>query len=67
MIEFFKQFLLNPNVTGAIVKSSEELAELITESVNLKKAKVIVELGSGTGVFTKKILEKKRKIQNSLF
>ena len=61
MFNFIKQFLINPKDTGAIVQSSEELADLITDSVNLDKAKVIVELGSGTGIFTKKILEKKSK------
>jgi len=59
MINFIKQFLMNPKETGAIAKSSEELADLITDSVDLAGAKFIVELGSGTGVFTKKILEKK--------
>ena len=61
MLNFIKQFLLNAKQTGAIAKSSEELADLITDSVNLKNAKVIVELGPGTGIFTKKILEKKSK------
>lgn len=61
MFNFIKQFLLNPKETGAIAKSSEELADLITGSINLKNVKVIVELGPGTGIFTKKILEKKSK------
>jgi phosphatidylethanolamine/phosphatidyl-N-methylethanolamine N-methyltransferase len=59
MLNFIKQFLLNPKETGAIAASSEELADLITNCVNLTRAKIIVELGSGNGTVTKKILEKK--------
>ncbi len=57
-INFIKQFLLSPKKTGAIASSSEELAELITNKCNLSDAKVVVELGSGTGVFTEKIIKK---------
>jgi len=59
-IRFLKQFLLCPSQTGAIAKSSEGLAELITETAELSKASVVIEFGSGTGVFTEKILQKIR-------
>ena len=58
MFRFLKQYILDPKKTGAIATSSNRLAELITESANLPKAKTVVELGSGTGAFTEKILKK---------
>lgn len=54
---FVKQFLVSPGKTGALVASSRELATLITRTASIPKAKTIVELGPGTGVFTKKILQ----------
>ncbi len=59
MCLFIKQFFTNPLSTGAIHPSSDELAELITDTAELKKRNVIVEIGSGTGVFTEKICKKK--------
>lgn len=38
--------------------SSPFLAKKMLESIDFKRTKVIVELGPGTGVFTKKIIEK---------
>jgi phosphatidylethanolamine/phosphatidyl-N-methylethanolamine N-methyltransferase len=35
-----------------------ELAEMITETARIQEAHVVVELGTGTGVFTKAILRK---------
>ncbi len=57
-MNFLKQFLTNPRETGAIASSSNRLADLITDSAELSKKKCVVELGSGTGVFTEKILLK---------
>ncbi len=54
--EFFKEFLRNPAGIGAIVPSSQALAQEIIDQASINKAKVIVEFGSGTGVFTKKII-----------
>jgi phospholipid N-methyltransferase len=59
MCLFIKQFFSNPISTGAVHPSSDELANLITETAELKKRSTIVEIGSGTGVFTEKICEKK--------
>lgn len=47
--------------TGAVASSSQGLAELITDLASLDSAKVVIELGPGTGVFTEKILEKIRE------
>ena len=56
---FIKQFVRNPRSTGAIYPSSEKLCELVTEAAGIREARTLIELGSGTGVFTEKILEKK--------
>jgi len=61
MCLFIKQFLSNPNSTGAIHPSSEQLADLITETAQLPNRSTIVEIGSGTGVFTETIYEKKNE------
>ena len=57
-VEFLKQFVRYPALTCAIAESCEELAELITETAELPRASMVVEFGSGTSVFTEKILEK---------
>lgn len=56
-INFFIQFLISPVKTGAIVPSSKKLAQLITDTSNISDARFIVEIGSGTGVFTEKIVQ----------
>ncbi len=53
------QYLLNPRTVGAITPSSKYLANMMIERLDLKKAKYIVEYGSGTGVFTDKLIKKK--------
>jgi phosphatidylethanolamine/phosphatidyl-N-methylethanolamine N-methyltransferase len=57
-LEFFKEFVAYPKITGAITPSSERLSELITNIANLPEAESVIEFGSGTGVFTEKILKK---------
>ncbi len=57
-VEFLKQFVRYPTLTCAIAESSKEMADLITDTAELSRASMVVELGSGTGVFTEKILEK---------
>lgn len=56
---YIRQFLRDPKSTGSIAPSNEELSELVTDTARLDKMGTVVELGSGTGVFTEKILEKK--------
>lgn len=45
-------------MVGSLAPSSRFLAAKMLDHVPIKDAKVIVELGPGTGVFTNKILEK---------
>ena len=58
LIKFLKQFVLRPTKTGAIAPSSKGLADLITDVAYLSNVSAVVEFGSGTGVFTEKILQK---------
>lgn len=49
----------NPEAIGAIAESSEQLAHMITSEVPASgPQKRILEVGAGTGVFTKKLIEK---------
>ena len=57
-LEFLKQFLTRNKEIGAVAESSDGLAELITDCASVETAKVVLELGPGTGVFTEKILQK---------
>ena len=56
--EFIKAFIKNPKEIGAILPSSDLLAEAMVESIDLKDGEYIVEIGAGTGAFSKKLLEK---------
>ena len=53
--KFLKVFLGAPALTSAIVPSSRWLAERMIEDLRLDQAKVVVELGPGTGAFTRAI------------
>ena len=57
-IDFFKAWLKHPLRVGTFTQSSRFLAESLVKPINFHKAKCIVELGSGTGNVTKKIIEK---------
>jgi phosphatidylethanolamine/phosphatidyl-N-methylethanolamine N-methyltransferase len=55
---FIQQFWREKKMVGAISPSSPFLAEKMLENVDFTSSKVLVEIGPGTGVFTKRILEK---------
>lgn len=57
MCLFIKEFITNPFATGAIASSSPELANLITDTASLKRRNTILEIGSGMGIFTKRIYD----------
>jgi phospholipid N-methyltransferase len=57
LASFFRSWLSNPIRVGAIAPSSEALAELITSEITPASAPIL-ELGPGTGVFTRKLLQK---------
>lgn len=52
-----KTFVRQPFRTGTLVPSSRALADLITEDMGLATADTVVELGAGTGPFTRRIAE----------
>ena len=53
---FLSQLFKSPIETGAIAPSSKKLSKLIVERADLNNKRCVVELGSGTGVFTKEII-----------
>ena len=53
---FLKNFLKNWKQVGSITPSSRFLTSKMLESVDFSKVKTLVELGPGTGVFTKEVL-----------
>ncbi|MBU3660547.1 MAG: methyltransferase domain-containing protein [Flavobacteriales bacterium] len=55
---FIKQFFKEKNMVGAMAPSSRFLASKMLNHLPIKEAKIIIELGPGTGVFTEKIIEK---------
>lgn len=57
---FIKQYVKNPRTVGAVAPSSERLSYKMVEDINFLNASCIVEYGPGTGVFTEKILNKKK-------
>lgn len=52
---FFKKYLSQTRHIGAIVPSSRYLARAVCRAVDLSSAKLVVELGGGTGVLTEEI------------
>lgn len=59
-IEFLKGFLRNPKEVGSVIPSSRFLTRRVLECGEVEKARVIVELGPGTGVLTREILHRMR-------
>jgi phospholipid N-methyltransferase len=57
-MSILKEFLLHPRLTGAVAASSPRLARMMTDGMRLERARTVVELGPGTGVFTDAILRR---------
>ncbi|MFM7662629.1 MAG: class I SAM-dependent methyltransferase [Bacteroidota bacterium] len=55
---FLKEFIRENKSVGSVTPSSRFLVSKILKSINFKEIKVIVELGPGTGVFTREIIKK---------
>lgn len=56
--KFFKEFFREKKQVGAIAPSSRFLMRKMLKPINFERAKIIVELGPGNGVFTKGLLDK---------
>ncbi len=57
---FFHEFLRTPKITGAVTPSSTALARRMVERIDFQAAKVVVEYGPGTGVFTREVVSRLR-------
>ena len=55
-LHYLRQFLRNPRELGSITPSSRFLGRAILGEIDFNHAHRIVELGPGTGVFTREIL-----------
>jgi phosphatidylethanolamine/phosphatidyl-N-methylethanolamine N-methyltransferase len=55
---FFQRFWKEKKMVGAISPSSNFLTNKMLENINFEKTRVLVEIGPGTGVFTKKVLSR---------
>lgn len=56
-LTFAGEFMSTPSAIGAIAPSSEELAEIMVESID-PATSIVIELGAGTGPFTEKLAAK---------
>ncbi|MBW9173451.1 class I SAM-dependent methyltransferase [Clostridium estertheticum] len=61
MFKFIKEFIKKPNFIGAVAPSSEYLAKKMIEDINFKECNCIIEYGPGTGVFTEKLIARKKE------
>lgn len=58
---FRKQFWKHKSTIGSLTPSSRFLAKKMLKNIDFETEKVFVELGSGTGVITNKIIQKMNK------
>lgn len=57
-MRFLRSFLANPVRMGAAFPSSRVLAGEMTDPVDFGSARVVVELGPGTGAFTRQLVQR---------
>jgi phosphatidylethanolamine/phosphatidyl-N-methylethanolamine N-methyltransferase len=55
---FLRQYLRNPLKVGAIAPSGQRLARAMVEALSPQPGETVVELGPGTGVFTRALIER---------
>jgi phosphatidylethanolamine/phosphatidyl-N-methylethanolamine N-methyltransferase len=55
-LTFFKGFLDNPELVGSVIPSSRFLEQRIVDTAEVRQARLVVELGPGTGGTTRAIL-----------
>lgn len=53
---FFQRLIKNPRALGAVAPSSRRLARLICQQVVRQKDDYVIEIGAGTGSFTRQLL-----------
>lgn len=57
-LAFLRAFIRSPKEVGSVIPSSRFLKERIIHNANLSQAKVVVELGPGTGGTTRALLHR---------
>jgi len=57
-LEFIAAFIRNPLAVGSLWPSSPSLARAILSNCDLRSARLVVELGPGTGAFTRVIVDR---------
>lgn len=67
-LQFFSRFVVNPKQIGSVTPSSRFLVEAMLKYISWKHIDTLVELGAGTGTFTKQIqLRMKNNCQSFIF
>ena len=56
-MRFLGEFLTKPATIGAVAPSSASLAREMVRAIGIEKARVVLEYGPGTGVFSEQILK----------
>ena len=59
LLLFFQQFLQHPKELSSVIPSSKALGDMAISTAQLDQARVIVELGAGTGGITEQIRKAK--------
>jgi phosphatidylethanolamine/phosphatidyl-N-methylethanolamine N-methyltransferase len=54
---FFKQYLQNPRDVGSVMPSGARLTDMMVKALALAETGKVVELGPGTGAFTRALIE----------
>lgn len=59
-VRFFRSFLANPRAVGAILPTSRRAVRDMLDMADFERARTVVELGAGTGVYTEEVLARLR-------
>lgn len=57
-VRFFRSFLANPRQVGAILPTSRRAVRDMLDMADFARARTVVELGAGTGVYTEEVLKR---------
>lgn len=59
-VRFFRSFLANPRSVGAILPTSRRTVRDMLDMADFERARTVVELGAGTGVYTEEVIARLR-------
>jgi phospholipid N-methyltransferase len=59
-VRFFRSFLANPRAVGAILPTSRRTVRDMLDMADFERARTVVELGAGTGVYTGEVIARLR-------